>query len=785
MGDILDYLKSLAMLTILAFSTLVFGGCARYIGNKPPLRRIVLAEAVIVVSASNPRHTKAAQMLQEELEKRTGIRLTVTESMPKGGVPAIVLGTVESLRGTHSLRSGPKVPSKAEGYVIWVEAKKQKMPIVYLVGRDDRGALFAVGRLIRLAQMSEANTSIATNVRIATAPKYTLRGHMLIEGGKFIEWDAAGYEQYIRDLVIFGTNSFELTDWHAYVADILDSYGLDLWVFFGHGNVVDMNSLEDVKEKFGELKGLDHVFIPLGDTSGVEPTKVMIPAIEHFAPLLKQVHPNARIWLSHQNQQYHAENDNEYLFGYIQDVRPDWLEGTVYGPWAHWDIPGLRERTPEQYKVRHYPDICHNRRCQYPIPKWDRAFARVWSRNGIRAMPRMAARIHNVTAPLTEGFIAYNHTGCNNDIDKFVFSTMAWDPNTDLNQMLREYGKVFFGDEFADDVAKGLLMLEDNWTGPIADNDGIEKTLEHWKDIARRCGDISSNWPRPSERRGWRLELFLYKAFIDAYTKRKYTLEMQYQEQAYETLRRAEKDGVESTIGAARAALARIDTEFRTKEEIRQELQSWGLGEYEDKELAEVLDNLYYALNDRQWLEAEFEKILAMEDKTAQLARIDRIINWEDPGLGGFYDNLGVEGKQPHLVRQKPWRDDPGYVHSPIEHNRHKADSTDRQSWLVVALTRYDTPLRMRYEGLDPKARYRIRIVYSGPFSPVIRLVADDQYEVHGPLEQPEPIRPLEFDITESATADGSLNLEWQLMNLRRGVGVGEVWLIKTKDDGK
>jgi len=174
-----------------------------------------------------------------------------------------------------------------------------------------------------------------------------------------------------------------------------------------------------------------------------------------------------------------------------------------------------------------------------------------------------------------------------------------------------------------------------------------------------------------------------------------------------------------------------------------------------------------------------------MEDKTAQLARIDRIINWEDPGLGGFYDNLGVEGKQPHLVRQKPWRDDPGYVHSPVEHNRHEADSTDRQSWLVVALTRYDTPLRMRYEGLDPKARYRIRIVYSGPFSPVIRLVADDQYEVHGPLEQPEPIRPLEFDITESATADGSLNLEWQLMNLRRGVGVGEVWLIKTKDDGK
>jgi hypothetical protein len=272
------------MLTILAFSTLVFGGCARYIGNKPPLRKIDLAEAVIIVSASNPRHTKAAQMLQEEIEKRTSIRLTVTESMPKGGLPAIVLGTVKSLRGTHSLRSGPKVPSKAEGYAIWVEAKRRKIPTVYLVGRDDRGALFAAGRLIRLAQMSEANISIEADVRIAAAPKYPLRGHMLIDGGRFIEWDAAGFEQYIRDLVIFGTNSFELADWHSYVAGILDSYGLDLWVFFGHGDVVDMKNLEDVKEKFGELKGLDHVFIPLGDTSGVEPTKVMIAATEHFAP---------------------------------------------------------------------------------------------------------------------------------------------------------------------------------------------------------------------------------------------------------------------------------------------------------------------------------------------------------------------------------------------------------------------------------------------------------------------------------------------------------------------
>ncbi|MHC4361998.1 MAG: hypothetical protein ACYSTZ_04160, partial [Planctomycetota bacterium] len=632
---------------------------------------------------------------------------------------------------------------------------------------------FAAGRLIRLAQMSKGKVWINSDARVATAPHYPIRGHMMIPGSEFIKWDEAGYEQYIRDLAIFGTNSFEFTNTKGEAAEILDSYGLDLWVFFGHGDVVDMKTPEDVEERFGDLKGLDHVFIPLGDSSGTKRPTIMIPAAERFAPLLKEVHPQARIWLSYQCQRDHAEHDNEYIFTYLDEERPGWLEGMVYGPWSRGGIADLRWWTPGRYRIRHYPDICHNRRCQYPIPKWDRVFARVWGRNGIRAMPRMMARVHNVTAPLTDGSVAYNHTGCNNDLAKFVWSAMAWDPDADIDEVLREYGKVFFGEELAEEVAEGLLMLEDNWTGPIAENGGIEKTLERWKGIAQRSGGARSNW---------RAALYLYKAFVDAYAKRKYDVEMRCEAQAYEALKRVEQDGVEPAINASRMALDKVDEEFPSKDEVREELASWGLDKYEDKDLRKVMDNLYYALNDRQWLEAEFKKILATEDEAAQMTHIDRIVNWEDAGAGGFYDNLGVEGKQPHLVRQQQWKDDPGYVYSPIEHHRHEPDSTYRHSWLVSALARYDTPLLMRYEGLDPQAKYRVRVVYSGPYETVTRLLADGQYEIHGPLEQPKPMRPLEFDVPENAVADGNLNLEWQLMNLRRGVGVAEVWLIKEQE---
>ena len=763
--------KILTAAILSALSACMFGCHIQDNDSTARLKEADLSGAVIVVSISETRHAKAVEMLAGEIEKRTGIRLTTSESMPRGHVPAIVLGTVKSLGCLYLLPQGLQVPGKAEGYAIWVDSDSREASTLYLVGRDDRGALFAAGRLIRLAGMGKRRIEIPSDLRLADAPTYGLRGHMLLPGGKFIKWDAQGYEQLIRDMVIFGTNSFELNDYRAVVADILDAYGLDLWFFFGHGKVVDMKTTEDVEERFGRLKGLDHVFIPLGDTSRVKPTPVMVPATEHFAPLLKEMYPEAGVWLSHQNQDNHAENDNEYLFSYLQTAQPQWLEGMVYGPWAHWDIPGLRRRTPKRYKIRHYPDICHNQRCQYQIPKWDRALCRAWGRNGISVMPRMMARIHNVTAPLTEGFVAYNHTGCNNDLNKFVWSAMGWDPNSDLNDVLREYGKVFFGDEFAEDVAKGLLMLEDNWKCPIGENDGIEKTLAHWQSIARRYGDVTSNW---------QVELFLYKAFIDAYVTRKYNVEMACEAQAYEALAQAGGISVRRAIDAARAALARVEKEFPPKQQLKEELKSWGLTKY--AELDKILDNMYCALNDRQWLEAEFEKILAMQDDAAQLARIDRILNWENPGPGGFYDNLGVEGRQPHLVRQKQWEDDPGYVHSPIEFNHHSPKSTYRQSWMTCAFTRYDTPLLMRYEGLDEKAKYRLRATYSGPFRPIMRLVADGKYEIHGPVGQPKPIRPLEFEVPRKATADGVLELRWELVNAVRGCQVAEMWLMKEKN---
>jgi len=95
----------------------------------------------------------------------------------------------------------------------------------------------------------------------------------------------------------------------------------------------------------------------------------------------------------------------------------------------------------------------------------------------------------------------------------------------------------------------------------------------------------------------------------------------------------------------------------------------------------------------------------------------------------------------------------------------------------------YDAPLKMRYTGLDPKARYKLRVLYGGD-NPKrkIRLVANDTTEIHPLISRPVPFAPIEFPLPPNTTANGELNLSWSaepgLGGNGRGCQVSEAWLI-------
>jgi hypothetical protein len=87
--------------------------------------------------------------------------------------------------------------------------------------------------------------------------------------------------------------------------------------------------------------------------------------------------------------------------------------------------------------------------------------------------------------------------------------------------------------------------------------------------------------------------------------------------------------------------------------------------------------------------------------------------------------------------------------------------------------------LRLFWDHLDPEARYRIRVAYTGGgFTKIIRLVANDVYKIHDFVHtQNPPLR--EFDIPREATAGGKLELKWDCGDGQVRTQVSEIWLMK------
>lgn len=744
-------------------------------------------KARVVVQTDSEQGLATGKFLSEQVYLRTGLRLSVQTEIPGKDTPAIFLG----LAADFTTPPGMVVPSKEESYAIWTETADGEQQAVYLVGRDQRGLLFAAGKLIQQFYLSRGHVSLPSGLRITGAPADAIRAHQVITNTQsedgFMEWDnPAHLAGHVNDLILAGANGFEPTR-PGLLDEYLESLGIDLFVKLKCQEIIDLDTLPDaqVSSFFKDIRGIDHITTYGGDASGAVRPDLFFPHMERVLPLILKEHPGVKWWYSNQCLEDHAKDYDDYIFSYLREKEPSWLYGMVYGPWTKRGITEIRHDLPSQYAIRHFPEICHPRWCQYPIPNWDRIFSIVWPRNqSIYAMPAMMHDIYRATRENTVGALPYNHTGTYNDLNKFVWTYSGWDPEAPVEEIVRVYARLFFAHDFqkspvekkkwkidtevlidqaVDYVANALMLLEENWSGPLIENNSTEQALDQWMTIADCIGGADQNW---------RVEMFLERARIDAQVKRKYDFEMKLEREAYEMM----KNTAEGDMAAAREKIAgvlgRVDTEFQSKEDFLSELRSLGLSEkFGDRE--EIVGNIYTSFNNRYWIMDQLEDCETTDD-------LDAILDYEDPGPGGFYDNLGVAGEQPHLVGQYMWHEDPGFVHHPINWLDNEDDPDDRHSQLTDALARYDTPLEMRWCNLDRNAAYRIRVVYAGPFDIRIRCETDDGIEVHGFIEKPGN-EIVSFPVPKTSTADGTLVLRWMqdTSDIMRGVSVSEIWLEK------
>jgi len=201
------------------------------------------------------------------------------------------------------------------------------------------------------------------------------------------------------------------------------------------------------------------------------------------------------------------------------------------------------------------------------------------------------------------------------------------------------------------------------------------------------------------------------------------------------------------------------------------------------------LDTLDFPLNNGPWLKHRFAAIRQLSSEAERLQAIEEILSWTDPGPGGFYDDVGNVARQPHLVQTPGFEEDPSRMRSVrVDFEEEPVwgalDVPRRVSWMDHAESLYDEPLRMQYTGLDPKARYTLRVVYAGDNTRrKMRLVANETTEIHPYITRPVPFKPMEFDLPPATTASGELNLTWfgeiGLGGNGRNCQVSEVWLLK------
>ena len=777
---------------------------------------ISLSEAVVVFppGLSGPDE-KAVTMLVEEVERRARIRWESATTWPSRAVPVIAVGQASALetfagRCAGELSADDQVRA-AEGYRIWLKNGKSA-PVVFVAGNDSRGVLFGVGHLLRTLRMKQGKIALPDNLNVTTAPHYRLRGHQLGYRDKtnsYCGWDPSQWEQYIRDLAVFGTNAIELIpprsddnrdsvhfplppmEMMVDMSQLADDYGIDLWIWFPamDKDYADPATVEFALKEWGEvfrkLPRIDALFVPGGDP-GKTPPEHLMPLLEKQTALLKSFHHKAQMWVSPQGLSRAWMNK---FISILEQESPDWLTGVVSGPWVHMPMHEFRELIPDKYPIRNYPDITHSLSCQFPVPDWDVAYALTEGREPINPRPLAQATIFGHTQTPTIGFLTYSE-GCNDDVNKCVWSGLGWDPERKVIDILREYSRYFIGERYTDDFAQGLIALERNWQGPLACNAGVYTALQQFQAMEESAS--------PHDLKNWRFQQALYRAYYDAYTRSRLLYETGLEEQAMDQLREASEKGSLVALGEAERILdlavnRPISTHWRTRifqlaealfQSIHMQL-SVKLYRGQREVRGANLDGIDCPLNNRPWLKERFAELRKLTDEGDRLDGINAILQWTNPGPGGFFDDLSNSFQQPHLVKGLGFKEDPAFLRSPLRKFPYmKEPQALRIPWRCHTGSLNDASFQMHYPDLDPDAQYKVRIVYSSVNPHIkVRLEANGGTEVHPLVLKQVPRGPMEFLIPKEATQRGQLTLKWYREQGQGGSGTGcevsEVWLIK------
>jgi hypothetical protein len=780
--------------------------------------------SVIIPRDIDGPETAAVQLLVNEVAKRTGVswRVSAWDSSEnqKASESCIFIGRSDQFPSSLLVPSAlPARAMKPEAFLIQTMGAGSAQRLM-VAGEDDRGVLYGIGFLLRHIDYSKDRAILLAPLHVVSAPQFAVRGHQLgyrFKNNTYDAWTPEQFEQYIRDLAVFGTNTIEILppntddapssplfplpamEMMTRVSGIIQKYGLRCSVFYPAmaNDYSDPRTIESELRVWGDvfskLPQVDELMVPGGDPGHTDPA-ILFPFLAKVAAVLHQSHPNAGVWVSAQG--FNA--DQMTRFYALVAARPPWLTGIVVGPQSRDGLDVQRAHIPKQIPIRFYPDIAHSMHSQLPVPEWDVAYALTEGREVINPRPMAETTIFHHYAPYMNGFVTYSE-GVNDDVNKFIWSALGWSAQTNPLATLREYARYFAGNDgfHADDFAAGIVSLEKNWAGPLAANISVNATLHRFEKMHQMA--------TPAQSGNWRFEMALYRAFTDAYERHRLLIASAQEQTALGFLAGADRIGSAAAMQKAEAALNADPPELAALKPWRNTIEDLAGRLFHDIglqlsvtkygasaiERGATLDTVDVQLNDRVWLEREFARIRAMRNESDRLQPILALVHWRDPEPGGFYDDLGVPSSEPHLVRGPGYPTDPAFFRTAVDGI---ADRTPDQGWRLSQLSyagaNYDHPLELRFSGLRAHTPYKLCIVYAGEdYAVPITLIANDSYLVHGPRARIANPESVEFTLPMKETASGSLDLKWTrppgLGGGGRGLQVAEVWLVPLSGPAK
>jgi hypothetical protein len=794
---------------------------------------------VVVPSVQTVAEKTATAMLVEETERRTSSGV-----MPKietgpfaaigAGEDVVVLaerprvaellpaGLVSAWRTALSPRHQEL---HAESYIV-VTLPWHTGHVTVIAGDDERGELFGAGWLLRNLRFRAApQPQIPLGIALDEIPEKSVRGQQIgyrAKNNTYDAWTLSQFEQHIRELAIFGNNTIQLISpisddarnsplFHVPafetvigISAIVAKYGLDCDLYYPEMGE-DYRKPETVDAELKQFETLvrampriDSLHVPGGDPGHTAP-QFLFPLVAKQVEILHRYHPRAKVWISAQG----FDAERFATFYKLLAERPAWLTGIFFGPQSRDSFPFEREHIPAQYEMQFYPDIAHTMHAEFPIPQWDPVFAVTEGREPICPRPEAFATIYRHYAGLNTGFITYSE-GVNDHVNQILFDRLGWSSKTPVDTILAEYARFFLRREGRQQTlaVQAIHGLEENWTGPIPVNPQIAKTLATLKQL--QDGSTKLQTEGNGE---W--ESLLYRAAYDRFLQIKAKRERLEEAKALDALGAGDADAARQALGSLPASAEEKQLHDRLFALAAELFHDWGiqlsvpLYGASNWERGSNLDKVDTPLNDGAWIEYKIAEALAKPDAASRTEALQAIANWEHPVPGAIYDDLGDPAHEPHLMRGEGWLKDPQLYKTAIDSIADRTLNPDpspdpfakpepkhpempwRFSWLTYAETLYETPLHLRYAGLDRKASWKVRITYAGEdYALPLSLTANGNIEIHPAHLRKSNPETVEFAIPPTATANGTLTLSWVGPSGSPGSGrgrqVAEVWLIPT-----